>query len=155
MKFRHHHQKQTHTPVSPIVLIIFTGLTLMLAGCANPGRQQPSSVPTLPSTAASAEPTSTSERAPGLIVHGSVQNGSGAGVENVQIYRSYSAYPGEVIATTDANGNYSSAFYPIPGDEMVSVWAEKAGAAFSPANCSWRHYYGYEEKECNFELVVE
>jgi hypothetical protein len=94
--------------------------------------------------------TSSAQTTPGLVVYGSVRNESGVGVDHVSIYRSYSAYPGVVIAVTDASGSYQSDFYAIPGDEMVSVWAEQADMQFSPASCSWRHYAGYEMKACNF-----
>ena len=137
------------------LLIISAGLLLVLAGCGNPNRQPTSIAATTSPPVATIEPTITTVPGPGLVVHGKVQDLSGAGVENVDIYRSYSAYPGEVIATTDANGRYTSVFYPIPGDEMVTVWAEKVNLEFTPVNCSWRHYYGYEEKECNFELASQ
>ena len=87
---------------------------------------------------------------PGLVVYGNVRNMGGEGVENVSIYRSYSAYPGVLIATTDANGDYESEFANIPGDEMVNVWANGQGLAFEPGQCYWRHYYGYERTRCDF-----
>ncbi len=91
-------------------------------------------------------------QAPGLVVSGKVTDLNGVGVENVKIYRSYASYPGEVIATTDANGYYVSAFYAIPGDENITIWAEKAGTSFDPENYNWRHYYGFEHAECNFQI---
>ena len=94
--------------------------------------------------------TPSAEPAPGLKVYGTVKDQSNAGVENVAIYRSYSSYPGIVIATTDANGYYESDFYPILGDEMVTIWAEKQGLTFKPENYIWRHYFGYEQVELNF-----
>lgn len=87
---------------------------------------------------------------PGLVVYGTVRNMSGEGVENVSIYRSYSAYPGELIATTDANGDYESEFAEIPGEEMVTVWAVGQGLTFEPEQSYWRHYYGYERTRCDF-----
>lgn len=96
----------------------------------------------------SLRPTATST--PGLVLYGKVIDQKGFGVADVLIYRNYSSYPGEVIATTDANGYYASDFYQVPGDEMVGVWAEKAGLVFEPEYYRWRHYYGYERKECNF-----
>ncbi len=92
-------------------------------------------------------PTST----PGLVVYGIVRNLSGSGVANVNIYRSYAGYQGVLIATTDATGFYQSDFYYIPGDEMVTVWAEGAGLEFEPMRYYWRHYYSYQVKACNFQ----
>ncbi len=89
---------------------------------------------------------------PGLVVYGRVIDETGAGVENVKIYRSYASYAGEVIATTDASGAYASVFYPIPGDENITVWAEKPGSTFAPEYCRWRHYYGFERAQCNFQI---
>ena len=94
--------------------------------------------------------TSTPESEPGLVVSGSVQNSKGTGVENVAIYINYASYPGRLIGVTDATGDYRSDFYPIPGDEMVSVWAEQTGSLFLPELCNWRHYYGYETRTCDF-----
>ena len=87
---------------------------------------------------------------PGLVVYGTVRNMSGEGVENVSIYRSYSAYPGVLIATTDANGDYESEFADIPGDEMVNVSANGQRLSLEPKQCYWRHYYGYERTRCDF-----
>jgi hypothetical protein len=92
-------------------------------------------------------PTST----PGLVVYGVVRDLSGSGVENVNIYRSYAGYSGIIIATTVADGSYQSDFYYIPGDEMVTVWADRSGLEFKPMHYSWRHYYSYEYAKCNFQ----
>lgn len=145
------HQKLAYASSSVILLMLSTGMLLILTSCNRPAQlftPTPSAVIT-PSVAV--EQTITAEPAPGLVVFGTVKDGSGAGVENVQIFRSYSAYPGEVIATTDAEGQFISVLYPIPGDEMVSVWAEKPGLVVEPLNYQWRHYYGYERKECDFQ----
>jgi hypothetical protein len=96
--------------------------------------------------------TSTPQTAPGLVVSGSVRSSNGTGVENVAIYINYASYPGRLIAATGASGDYKSDFYPIPGDEMVSVWAERSGVLFLPKLCYWRHYYGYETKTCDFVI---
>ena len=96
--------------------------------------------------------TPAAEGVPGLVVYGYVRDSNGAGVEGVGIYRSYASYPGEVIATTDADGYYQSDFYPIPGDEMVTVWAIRSGQEFEPDKYYWRHWHGYEQAECNFVL---
>lgn len=87
---------------------------------------------------------------PGLVVFGYVHDKGGAGVGSVNIYRNYASYPGILIATTDAEGYYQSDFYPIPGDEMVTVWAKGLGLAYEPEQYYWRHFYGYEGAECNF-----
>jgi hypothetical protein len=144
------HQKLSYAASRVILLMIFTFMLLILTSCNRPAQlftPAPSAV-IIPS--ATVEQTITAEPAPGLVVSGTVKDGSGAGVENVQIFRSYSAYLGEVIATTDAKGQFISVFYPIPGDEMVSIWAEKPGLGFEPVSYQWRHYYGYERKECDF-----
>jgi hypothetical protein len=64
----------------------------------------------------------------------------GPGVPGATIYRRFATYPGVPVATTDASGFYQSAFEPIPGDETVTVWAEKDGFTFTPAQHQWRHY---------------
>ncbi len=58
-----------------------------------------------------------------------------------------------VIATTGRDGDYQSDFAPIPGDEMVTVWAELEGYAFEPEEYYWRHYYGRESRTLNFVAV--
>jgi hypothetical protein len=87
--------------------------------------------------------------AAGLVVRGRVTL-DGVGLAGVSILRQYSAYPGEVVAVTDANGYYQSGFMGIPGDEMVSISAQFAGYMFDPPYIYWRHYFGYEETTCNF-----
>ncbi|HEX9091211.1 MAG TPA: hypothetical protein VF831_06965 [Anaerolineales bacterium] len=120
--------------------VILISLMSMEAGCTSSGGTQgsvPLETPTLSVT-------------PGLIVYGYVRDASGAGLANVGIYRNYASYPAELIATTDAEGYYESDFYPVPGDEMVSVYAQYAGVEFEPEYVRWRHYYGYEKTECDF-----
>ncbi len=94
--------------------------------------------------------TAVTETAPGIVIHGSVRNSSEKGVENVAIYAEYAGIAGELVAVTDSQGNYETKFYTIPGDEMVTVWAQRTGLQFQPENCFWRHYYGYEMKTCDF-----
>jgi hypothetical protein len=91
---------------------------------------------------------------PGLLIYGTVQDSNGSGLSDVEIYRSYASYPGVVIATTGADGYYQSDFAMIPGDEMVNVWALSPGMVFEPESYYWRHYYGYEQTECNFTMQV-
>lgn len=94
--------------------------------------------------------TSVPEVAQGMVVSGSVRNSDGTGVENVAILAKYADGSGELIATTDAAGNYRSEFYAIPGVEMMTVWAEQSGVFFQPATYYWRHPTGYEIKKCDF-----
>ena len=77
-------------------------------------------------------------------------NDSGPGVPGATIYRQFATYPGVIVATTDENGYYEAAFVYIPGDETVTVWAEKAGYTFTPEEHSWRHYYGIEQRILDF-----
>jgi hypothetical protein len=68
----------------------------------------------------------------------------------VTILRSYASYAGTEVATTGEDGTYASDFARIPGDEMVTVWAELEGYTFEPRSHSWRHYYGYEVRTLDF-----
>ncbi len=104
-------------------------------------------------TPATATPTTTpvtSTPVPGLTVHGYVRLADGSGLPGVTIYRSFAAYDGVVVATTDANGYFQSDFTFIPGDEMVRVWPSAAGYSFNPESAYWRHYYGPEDRTLNF-----
>lgn len=92
-------------------------------------------------------PTVTPE--PGLIIRGRITK-DGIGAPNVNIYRSFASYAGQLVATTDANGYYVSDFWFIPGDETVSVWAVQQGYVFDPPMYAWRHYHGREDKTLNF-----
>ncbi len=96
---------------------------------------------------------------PGLLIEGYVNLKDGSELEGVGIYRSYASYPGELIATTDSTGFYLCAFQPIPGDEMVRVWAELEGYSIDPKDSSWtwqpgsyawRHYHGYDYQRLDF-----
>ena len=125
------------------IRIILTLLVIALTAC----------VSVFPSTATqSPEPSPIFTSSPGLIARGRVTLNE-VGLEGVKIYRRFSAYPPELIAVTDENGNYESAFIPIPGDEMVSIEAELAGYEFEPPYHYWRHYHGYEETTCDFAAV--
>ena len=86
------------------------------------------------------------ESTSGLIVQGHVwlNHEGGPGLAGVDIYRRYAAYPGTVVATTQADGFYQSGFAYIPGDETVTVWAELGGYTFEPALYIWRHYNSVE-----------
>jgi len=85
----------------------------------------------------------------GLIVRGHVTL-NGAGLVGVEVYKRFSAYPWERIATTDENGYYESEFIAIPGDEMVSIQVEFARYNFEPPYYYWRHYYGFEDTTHDF-----
>ena len=87
---------------------------------------------------------------PGLIIRGTVQLADGTGLANVSICRNFASYPGTVVAKTDANGNFESAFAFIPGDEMVGVWPLAPGYTFRPESYRWRHYYGSEDRGLDF-----
>jgi hypothetical protein len=89
------------------------------------------------------------EQEPGILIRGRVVTGCD-GLANVNIFQSFSAYPGELIATTDSNGYYKSEFIYVPFDEMVGVWAVRNGYSFEPENYFWRHYAGYREYTLNF-----
>ena len=90
-----------------------------------------------------------------MIIQGRVtlDDQAGPGLANVNVYRSYASYPGVVLATTDEDGYYQSEFAYIPGDEMVTVWAELEGYSFDPEQYNWRHYYGHESRTLNFIAI--
>ena len=100
-------------------------------------------------------PTSTAQPAPGLVIQGHVWLNAegGAGLPDVKIYRRYASYPGVLVATTDQDGYYQSDLAPIPGDEMVTAWAELEGYTIEPKQYYWRHYYGYESETLSFVAV--
>ena len=123
--------------------IILTILLFTLMAC---GIVVPSDATATPETMPTFTPS------PGLLVRGRV-TANDVGLEGVKIYRRFSAYPPELIAITDENGYYESAFINIPGDEMVSVEVELAGYSFDPPHYPWRHYYGYEEATCDFAAI--
>ncbi len=96
---------------------------------------------------------------PGLQIEGHVTKQDGSGLTGVRIYRKFASYSGVLVATTDPTGYYRGEFLPIPGDEMVSVYAEIEGYSIIPKDSTstwqtgsyyWRHYYGYEEKILDF-----
>jgi len=87
----------------------------------------------------------------GLTIVGHVNlNDGGDPLPDTQIYRGYATYGGGLVATTDQTGYYDSGFSYIPGDEMVTVWAEKAGYSLDPQQYYWRHYYGDEWRHLDF-----
>lgn len=88
----------------------------------------------------------------GVLVRGRVTL-DGVGLAGVFIYRKFNAYPNELIAVTDANGDYQ-AFIGIPGDEMTAILPELAGYTFDPPYFYWRHYHGYEERAFDFTALL-
>ena len=126
------------------ILILLLPVLLLACNYPTPGSQ--TITPTLPP----ASPTAINT--PGVIVRGHVTI-NGVGLAEVKIYKRFSAYPRELIATTDENGYYESAFIGIPGDEMVSIEAELAGYTFDPPYDYWRHYHGFEDSTRDFVAV--
>ena len=125
--------------------IILTLLIFTLTACGIVFPLGPTPTPSL-------EPSPMFTPSPGMIVRGQVTFNN-RGLDGVKIYRRFSAYPPELIAITDENGNYESVFINIPGDEMVSIEAELAGYSFEPSFYYWRHYHGYEEPTCDFAAI--
>lgn len=140
---------------------------LVLASCKSIAPSIPQSNPTpLPSPASTPVKCATllpanplpSQRTPtfqadtqtGVCIDGHVALNEGSGLANVRIYLSLAAYPGEIVAITDRNGDFLSAVKFIPGDENVTVWAELEGYIFDPPNDHWRHYHGLEFRTLNF-----
>jgi len=139
-------------------MAVFLMLVLALSACAAPAPVTPSlpPSPTIPTVPPTLEPVlngPTPTPAPGLVVKGTVTL-DGKPLPGVKIYRSYASYPGEVVATSGNDGTYRSEFAFIPGDEMVTVWAELEGYTFQPEKEYWRHYYGYEEKTLDFKASI-
>jgi hypothetical protein len=105
----------------------------------------------------------TTVESPGLVVRGFVRLEDGTGLPNVRIDRAFAGYIGDVVATTNAEGYFESAFQFIPGDEMVRVWAQAEGYAFGPdgvngtlwedGQYAWRHYYGREVRDLGFIAI--
>lgn len=121
-------------------------MLVLLLACNFPSPGSPAITPTL------SPPPPTAVNMPGLIVRGHVTM-NGVGLAGVKIYKRFSAYPRDLIATTDKNGYYESDFINIPGDEMVSVEAELAGYTFDPQYYYWRHYHGFEETARDFVAI--
>ena len=128
----------------------FLMLALALSACAGTTPIRPTLVvPTVPPTLQPVTQDNSSAGETGLLVKGTVTL-DGSPLEGVKIYRSFASYEGEVVAVTGRDGTYRSEFMFIPGDEMVTVWAELEGYTFTPENEYWRHYYGYEERTVDF-----
>lgn len=131
-------------------MAVFLVLALALSACAGVAPVSPSPVATrVPSTQQPVTQDNSSTGETGLVLQGKVTL-DGSPLERVKIYRSFASYEGEVVAVTGRDGTYRSEFIVIPGDEMVTVWAELEGYTFAPENEFWRHYYGYEERTVDF-----
>ena len=122
----------------------------------------PSLTPTPTPTSKPTRPTE--GPGPGFVVRGTIKLADGTPVEGVNIYVAFASYGGNIVATTNSNGYYSSEYIYIPGDETVRVWAEAAGYSFKPGNGSavwtgtefyWRHYFGFEERSLDFTAISE
>ena len=122
-------------------------MLILLLACNFPAPGSPAITPTLPPE------SPTAVNMPGMIVRGHVTIND-VGLAGVNIYKRFSAYPRDLIATTDKNGYYESTFIGIPGDEMVSIEAELAGYNFDPPYYYWRHYHGFEKTTCDFVAVL-
>jgi hypothetical protein len=123
-------------------------LTLLATGSATGDRVRWIG-PQITRTESPTLPPSITPEQTGLIIRGQVTH-HGIGLPNVKIYRSFAAYSGEVVATTDANGYYQSSFVFIPGDETVTVRPELEGYYFEPPNNMWLHYHSVEDRTLNF-----
>jgi hypothetical protein len=153
-------------------LIFFLGLGAMLmAECmasggggvstAVPTEAETAAVSTLPaSSCAETLPTPEPDGKDGLVVYGCVLGADGVGVAEVKIFRAYASYSGVQVAVSGPDGAYQTKFMPIPGDEMVRVWAELEGKTFGPGSKRvwldgvyyWRHYGGYEFTRLDFVI---
>jgi|GEM_PF-2343901 len=136
-------------------------LLLALAACSLPALTQPApTVTPAPSPLRTAPPLPTSRvqtPEPGLLLRGKVLLPDGKPLAGVKIYRQLAGYPGEVVAESGADGYYENELKKIPGDEMITIWAELDGYLLTPDNkgcqnekCFWRHYYSYEERAIFF-----
>jgi hypothetical protein len=131
--------------------VILVVLALVLSACAGAALVRPTLIePTVPSTEELIEQGNSGDS--GLVVKGTVTL-DGSPLEGVKIYRSFASYEGEVVAVSGKDGIYRSEFMFIPGDEMVTVWAELEGYTFTPEQDYWRHYYGYEERTVDFKGI--
>jgi hypothetical protein len=131
-------------------MVVLLMLVLVLSACAGTALITPSPVvSTLLPTELSVTRVNTATGQTGLVVQGTVTLDEKP-LEGVRIYRSFASYKGEVVAVTGKDGTYRSEFMYIPGDEMVTVWAELEGYAFTPENVYWRHYHSYEERTLDF-----
>jgi hypothetical protein len=134
-------------------MVVILVLLLALSACAGTAPVRPTLVvPTMTPTEQSVTKVTPPAGETGLVVLGRVTL-DGSPLEGVRIYRSFASYEGEAVAVTGKDGTYRSEFMFIPGDEMVTVWAELEGYTFTPENEYWRHYYGYEERTLDFTGV--
>ena len=123
-------------------------LTILATGSATGDRVRWVSPYILRAGVVPPSPSPTPEQT-GLIIRGRVTK-DGVGLPGISIYRTFASYPGQLVATTDANGYYQSDFWFIPGDEMVTVWAVQEGYVFDPPNYFWRHYHSREDRTLDF-----
>jgi hypothetical protein len=128
---------------------------------AVPTEAETAAVSTLPApSCAETQPTPEPDGKDGLVVYGCVFGADRVGVAGVKIFRAYANYPGEQVAVSGPDGSFQAEFMPIPGDEMVRVWAELEGKTFGPGSqivwldggYYWRHYGGYEFTRLDFVI---
>lgn len=91
-----------------------------------------------------------------LAVQGHVRLDSeqGPGVSGVMIYLRFGSGQPRWVATTDETGYYQTGPLLDPGDTLVEVRPELAEHEFSPAQFSWWHDAGDEERTVDFVAVV-
>jgi hypothetical protein len=144
------------------VLLLSLIVILFLSACAS---QAETPTPTRRPTQRPSGPTATPEiippdyaptldpaitETPGLLILGYTLTENGRGIDEAAICRRYASYPAELVATSDGNGYFQANFAPIPGDEMVTVWAIAEGYVFEPQEYNWRHYAGFELYKMRF-----
>jgi hypothetical protein len=134
--------------MKPVRISILLLLVLAFSACAGPAGLTPS--PAAPTTEKIIPQNNSPVPGTGLVIQGKVTI-DGHPLEGVKIYRSFASYEGEAVAVTNKDGNYLSDFMFIPGDEMVTVWAELKDYTFTPENVYWRHYHSYEERTLDFK----
>ncbi len=138
---------------------VLLGSLLLTACAANPGTPvetlEPRAGPTTdlpPATVSSglASPVPELTATPGLVIRGSVYTTDEKPLAGVHVCRSFAAYKGERVATSDEAGAFRSDFQFIPGDELVHVWLYLDGYGFDPQTYDWRHYYSHEVRTLEF-----
>ncbi len=136
------HRRMKVTILSAAALVVLVTVIALQTMAAYPvsGADQPSSL--------ALDPWET----PGLEFSGDVRQSNGVGEASVNIYMAFAIYPGNLVATTDPAGHYQTDFFYIPGDEMVTVWADKPGHIFTPMRYYWRHYYSHQVRVLDFTI---
>ena len=84
------------------------------------------------------------------MLSGNVRLENSTPLGNVQICRSFAAYDGETVATSDDSGHYEAGLTFIPGIETIGVWPKLEGYTFDPPFYTWVHYHGLETRTLDF-----